>query len=147
MAAMVETLSIAPEFEGAARVGLLEIDGVRVQESPEELKTMLNRLADEFAGKYKEHQPGEIPMVKQIRAIFHRAGLDPTRYRPSSESLLRRAVKGKGLYLINSVVDLVNYFSLKTLWPMGLYHADRLLPPDEWRIWARGENYRGDGPG
>src|SRR5215467_5224341 len=54
MTAMVETLSIAPEFEGAARVGLLEIDGVRVQESPEELKTMLNRLADEFAGKYKD---------------------------------------------------------------------------------------------
>ncbi|OLC27016.1 MAG: hypothetical protein DMG17_11895 [Acidobacteria bacterium] len=145
MTAMVETLSIAPEFEGAARVGLLEIDGVRVQESPEELKTMLNRLADEFAGKYKDHQPGEIPMVKQIRAIFHRAGLDPTRYRPSSESLLRRAVKGKGLYFINSVVDLVNYFSLKTLWPMGLYDADKLKPPITWRVGREGETYTGIG--
>src|SRR5213593_120910 len=145
MTAMVETLSIAPEFEGAARVGLLEIDGVRVQESPEELKTMLNRLADEFAVKYKDHQPGEIPMVKQIRAIFHRAGLDPTRYRPSSESLLRRAVKGKGLYFINSVVDLVNYFSLKTLWPMGLYDADKLKPPIKWRIGQEGETYTGIG--
>src|SRR5437773_9286554 len=144
MAAM-ETLSIAPEFEGAARVGLLEIDGVRVQESPEELKTMLNRLADEFAGKYKDHQPGEIPMVKQIRAIFHRAGLDPTRYRPSSESLLRRAVKGKGLYFINSVVDLVNYFSLKMLWPMGLYDADKLKPPVTWRVGRQGETYTGIG--
>ena len=142
---MVETLSIAPEFEGAARVGLLEIDGVRVQESPEELKTMLNRLAEEFAGKYKDHQPGEIPMVKQIRAIFHRAGLDPTRYRPSSESLLRRAVKGKGLYFINSVVDLVNYFSLKMLWPMGLYDADKLKPPVTWRIGQEGETYTGIG--
>src|SRR5213595_3425977 len=145
MTAMVETLSIAPEFEGAARVGLLEIDGVRVQESPEELKTMLNRLADEFAGKYKDHQPGEIPMVKQIRAIFHRAGLDPTRYRPSSESLLRRAVKGKGLYWINSVVDLVNYFSLKTLWPIGLYDADKVKPPILWRIGQEGESYEGIG--
>src|SRR2546428_2089570 len=135
MTAMVETLSIAPEFEGAARVGLLEIDGVRVQESHEELKTMLNRLADEFAGRYKDHQPGEIPMVKQIRAIFHRSGLDPTRYRPSSESLLRRAVKGKGLYFINSVVDLINYFSLKTLWPIGLWvtfsPAGASIPHDE----------------
>ena len=145
MTAMVETLSIAPEFEGAARVGLLEIDGVRVQESPEELKTMLNHLADEFARKYKDHQPGEIPMVKQIRAIFHRAGLDPTRYRPSSESLLRRAVKGKGLYFINSVVDLVNYFSLKTLWPMGLYDTDKLKPPITWRVGREGETYTGIG--
>ena len=145
MTAMGETLRIAAEFEGAARVGVLQIDGVRVQESPEELKRMLNGLADEFARRYKDHQPGEIPMVKQIRAIFHRAGLDPTRYRPSSESLLRRAVKGKGLYFINSVVDLVNYFSLKMLWPMGLYDADKLKPPVTWRVGRPGETYTGIG--
>src|SRR5260370_33425154 len=95
---------------------------------------MLNSRADEFGRKYKYQPLGEISTVKQIRAIFHRAGLDPTRYRPSSESLLRRAVKGKGLYFINSVVDLVNYFSLKTLCPMGLYDADRLKTPITWRM-------------
>src|SRR5947208_7451042 len=142
---MFETIGIARELEGVARVGLLEIDGVRVQESPEELKTMLNRLADEFAGKYKDQPLGEIQTVKQIRAIFHRAGLDPTRYRPSSESLLRRAVKGKGLYFINSVVDLINYFSLKMLWPMGLYDGDKLKPPVTWRIGRQGEAYTGIG--
>jgi len=142
---MGELLRIATEFEGAARVGVLQMDGVRVQESSEELKTMLNQLSDEFARKYKDQHPGEIPMVKQIRAIFHRSGLDPTRYRPSSESLLRRAVKGKGLYFINSVVDLVNYFSLKTLWPMGLYDADKLKPPITWRVGQEGETYTGIG--
>src|SRR5438309_10898847 len=145
MACMGETLRIAAELEGAAHVGVLEMDGVRVEESSEELKRMLNDLGDEFARKYKDQQPGEIPMVKQIRAIFHRAGLDPTRYRPSSESLLRRAVKGKGLYFINSVVDLVNYFSLKMLWPMGLYDADKLKPPITWRIGKEGETYTGIG--
>ena len=136
---------IAKEFEGAARVGILQMDSVRVSESPEELKVMLNGLADEFAKKYKDQQLGEIATVKQIRAIFHRAGLDPTRYRPSSESLLRRAVKGKGLYFINSVVDLVNYFSLKMLCPMGLYDADKLKPPITWRIGQEGEMYTGIG--
>src|SRR2546429_4993044 len=142
---MIDTIHIAKEFEGAARVGVLQIEGVRVQESPEELKAMLNGLAGEFAKKYKDQPLGEIPTVKQIRAIFHRAGLDPTRYRPSSESLLRRAVKGKGLYFINSVVDLINYFSLKMLWPMGLYDADRLKPPVTWRIGRQGETYTGIG--
>src|SRR5436853_660043 len=142
---MLDTIHIAKEFEGAARVGILQMDGVRVQESPEELKAMLNGLADDFARKYKDQPLGEIPMVKQIRAIFHRAGLDPTRYRPSSESLLRRAVKGKGLYWINSVVDLVNYFSLKTLWPIGLYDADKLKPPITWRVGQEGESYEGIG--
>src|SRR5437762_3698230 len=88
---------------------------------------------------------GEIGTVKKIRSIFHRAGLDPTRYRPSSESLLRRAVKGKGLYFINSVVDLINYFSLKTLWPIGLYDVDKLKPPISWRVGQEGEAYEGIG--
>src|SRR5579862_8158473 len=142
---MSAEVHIAKEFDGVASVGILEIDGVRVQESPEELKALLNNLAEEFAGKYKDQPPGEISTVKRIRAIFHRAGLDPTRYRPSSESLLRRAVKAKGLYFINSVVDLVNYFSLKMLWPMGLYDADKLKPPITWRIGQEGETYTGIG--
>src|SRR6266571_5215194 len=142
---MSDLVRIAKEFEGAARVGVLQIDGVHVQESSEELKAMLNSLADGFAAKYKDEPLGEIPAVKQIRAIFHRSGLDPTRYRPSSESLLRRAVKGKGLYFINSVVDLVNYFSLKTLWPIGLYDADKLMPPITWRVGREGETYTGIG--
>ncbi len=142
---MLDTIDIASEFDGAARVGILQMDGLRVQETPEELKSMLNRLADEYATKYKDAPLGEIPTVRQIRAIFHRSGLDPTRYRPSSESLLRRAVKGKGLYFINSIVDLINYFSLKALWPIGLYDADKLKPPITWRVGQEGESYEGIG--
>src|SRR5881296_1044452 len=140
-----DRITIAPALQGAARVGILQMDGLRVQETPEELKAMLNGLAEEFARKYKDEPLGEIAAVQKVRAIFHRAGLDPTRYRPSSESLLRRAVKGKGLYFINSVVDLVNYFSLKTLWPMGLYDADKLKPPITWRVGREGETYTGIG--
>jgi DNA/RNA-binding domain of Phe-tRNA-synthetase-like protein len=142
---MFETITIAPEFDGAARVGILQMDGLRVQESPEELKSMLNGLASDYARKYKDEPLGEIPAVKKIRAIFHKAGLDPTRYRPSSESLLRRAVKAKGLYFINSAVDLINYFSLKTLCPIGLYDVDKLKPPIAWRVGQDGESYEGIG--
>ena len=142
---MVEMITIAPELEGAARIGILEIGDIRVREPTEELKAMLNDLANEFARKYKDEPLGEIPTVKKIRTIFHRAGLDPTRYRPSSESLLRRAVKGKGVYFINSVVDLVNYFSLKILCPMGLYDAKQVQPPIYWRIGRDGESYEGIG--
>jgi len=138
-------LTIEPIFEGAATVGILAIDGLRVTDTPEEVKALLNSLADEFAKKYQDQPLGEIPTVKKIRAIFHRSGLDPTRYRPSSESLLRRAVKGKGLYFINSVVDLINYFSLKMLSPMGLFDADLLKPPITWRAGRAGEAYEGIG--
>src|SRR5207244_3891123 len=142
---MFDTIDIASEFQGVARIGILQMDGVRVQETPPELKKMLDELANQNAAKYKDAPLGEIPTVRQIRAIFHRSGLDPTRYRPSSESLLRRAVKGKGLYFINSVVDLINYFSLKMLWPIGLYDADKLRPPITWRVGREGESYEGIG--
>jgi DNA/RNA-binding domain of Phe-tRNA-synthetase-like protein len=137
--------AIAPEFKGAARLGIIEMRDVRVSDTPEELKSELNRLAAEAAQEYKDTALGNIPTVQKIRTIFHRSGLDPTRYRPSSESLLRRAVKGKGLYFINSVVDLINYFSLKSLCPMGLYDAEKLVPPIEWRIGKPGETYEGIG--
>src|SRR5262245_62470324 len=138
-------LTIDPIFDGVASVGILAIDGLRVHETTEESKAMLNGLAGEFAQNYKDQALGEIPAVKKIRAIFHRSGLDPTRYRPSSESLLRRAVKGKGLYFINSVVDLINYFSLKMLCPMGLFDADLVKPPITWRAGQEGETYEGIG--
>jgi DNA/RNA-binding domain of Phe-tRNA-synthetase-like protein len=142
---MLDTIRIAGEFEGAARIGILQMDGLQVQDSPPELKSMLETLARDCTAKYKDQALGEIATVRNVRAIFHKAGLDPTRYRPSSESLLRRAVKGKGLYFINSIVDLVNYFSLKLLWPIGLYDADKLKPPIEWRVGREGESYEGIG--
>src|SRR5687768_15938180 len=138
-------LEVDPQLQGMARLGILAIDGVTVRESPDEIKAMLNGLADGYARVYKDEPLGEIPTVRKIRAIFHRSGLDPTRYRPSSESLLRRAVKGKGLYSINSVVDLINYFSLETLFPRGLYDAYKLDPPIAWRIGRAGETYEGIG--
>jgi len=42
-------------------------------------------------------------------------------------------------------VDLINYFSLKTLWPIGLYDADKLKPPISWRVGQEGESYEGIG--
>jgi DNA/RNA-binding domain of Phe-tRNA-synthetase-like protein len=124
---------------------MLEFRGVRVQQTPSELKMMLEELAAGVVGHYKSVTISEIPTVKAVRTIFHRTGVDPTRYRPSSEALLRRVLKGKGLYFINSVVDVVNYFSLKTLLPMGVFDADRLKPPLEFRPGRDGETYEGVG--
>jgi len=142
---MIETLSVDKSLEGAATIGILHMHQLRVQQSPDELKEMLTALANEYANKHENEPLGQIAAVKQVRSILHRAGLDPTRYRASSESLLRRAVKGKGLYFINSAVDLVNYFSLKMLWPVGLYDADLLKPPVAWRIGREDESYEGIG--
>jgi DNA/RNA-binding domain of Phe-tRNA-synthetase-like protein len=142
---MIDDFAIQPQLCGAARLGLIQIDDVHVTESQEELKQLFQDLAKKMAAEYKDLQPGDIPGVKAVRALFHKTGLDPTRYRPSSESLLRRAVKDKGLYFINSAVDVVNYCSLRTLLPMGLYDAGQIRPPIQFRVAVEGETYQGIG--
>jgi DNA/RNA-binding domain of Phe-tRNA-synthetase-like protein len=50
--------------------------------------------------------------VASVRRLFREAGTDPTRYRPSSEALLRRLLKGEELPAIQPLVDLNNCLSV-----------------------------------
>ena len=127
---MLETITIADEFQGAARIGILQIDGLQVHDSPEELKRMLNALAGDLAARYKDQPPR-----RDSGGETNPLDLSSQRFGSNAiPALLRVAAapcrKGKGLYFINSAVDLVNYFSLKMLWPVGLYDADQAEAAD-----------------
>jgi DNA/RNA-binding domain of Phe-tRNA-synthetase-like protein len=126
-------------------IRLQEFRGVRVSETPTDLRVQIEELAARLARDFRDVSLSELPTVRAVRTIFHKTGVDPTRYRPSSEALLRRAVKGKGLYFINSVVDVVNYCSLKTMLPMGIFDADSVKLPIEFRPGRAGETYQGVG--
>lgn len=52
------------------------------------------------------------PVVNAVRRLFRAAGTDPTRYRPSSEALLRRVLRGEELPAIHPLVDLNNCLSV-----------------------------------
>jgi DNA/RNA-binding domain of Phe-tRNA-synthetase-like protein len=80
-----------------------------------------------------------------MRSAYKALGKDPSRYRGSAEALLRRALSGKGLYQINSVVDINNLVSLESLNPVGTYDMEKITPPIELRIGAAGESYKGIG--
>jgi len=68
----------------------------------------------------------KIPTITATRKAYKAFGKDPSRYRPSAEALLRRVVKGKGLYKINNVVDLLNLVSLTTGYSIGGFDADKI---------------------
>lgn len=126
-------------------IRLQEFRDVRVSETPTDLREQIEELAARLARDLRDVSLSALPTVRAVRGIFHKTGVDPTRYRPSSEALLRRAVKGKGLYCINSVVDVVNYCSLKTMLPMGIFDADSVKLPIEFRPGRAGETYQGVG--
>lgn len=64
--------------------------------------------------------------IKATKAGYKELGKGPSRFRPSSDALWRRVVKGKGLYQINALVDLNNYLSLKYKMPFGSYDLDKI---------------------
>jgi len=71
----------------------------------------------------------EVPGAADARTLYKALGLDPTKYRPSNEALLRRALKGEPLYRINTLVDALNLSSLRHQLPFGLYDLARVEPP------------------
>lgn len=101
------------------------------------------RLAAELAGV-------ELPSLPEIAALrrFYRAlGKDPTRYRGSSEALLRRVVQGRGLYSVSNAVDVCNLVSLETRHALGAYDLAKIDGPVLLRPAAAGEVYQGVGRG
>ena len=68
----------------------------------------------------------EHPTVQSVRSLFRNAGCDPTRYRPSSEALLRRLAKGDELPAILPAVDINNIWSVELLSPCCVINPDKL---------------------
>lgn len=69
----------------------------------------------------KNNQP-----LQAARKAYRNLGKDPSRYRLSAEALLRRMVKGKGIYRINNVVDMLNLVSAKSGFSIGGYDAQQI---------------------
>ena len=72
-------------------------------------------------------------------------GKEPSRYRVSSEALIRRILQGKGLYRINNVVDTNNLISIETGYSVGSYDLENLHGNINFRIGNIGEKYQGIG--
>jgi len=108
-----------------------------------ELEQTAARLHQDLAGV----DLAQLPQIQALRRLYRGLGKDPTRYRGSSEALLRRIVLGKGLYFINTVVDVCNLVSVTTRHALGAYDLDKVTGDVVLRPAAAGEAYRGIGRG
>jgi DNA/RNA-binding domain of Phe-tRNA-synthetase-like protein len=79
------------------------------------------------------------PTVAAVRKLFRAAGCDPTRYRPSSEALLRRLLKGEDLPVIHPFVDLNNCLSVELAVPCCASAEGTFTPPVTLRAGRPGE--------
>src|SRR5260221_7091723 len=140
---MLTDLRISSELAGRVRLGVLEVLGVTVREQDDALQAEVDRTCRELKSRYGDGKSAEVPGAADARTLYKAFGLDPTKTRPSSEALLRRALKGEPLYRINTLVDALNLCSLRYQLPFGLYDRDQLVPPILLRRGGPGEAYEG----
>jgi DNA/RNA-binding domain of Phe-tRNA-synthetase-like protein len=81
------------------------------------------------------------PTVSALRKLFKAAGCDPTRYRPSSEALLRRVLKGEELPALHPFVDINNCLSLELAAPCCVMRDGSFMPPVILRSGKEGDSY------
>ncbi len=68
-------------------------------------------LASRAAALAPSVEPAET--MAAVRQMYKQVGLDPTKTRPSSEALWRRVRRGDELPRINSLVDIINWCSVR----------------------------------
>ncbi len=97
--------------------------------------------ATEALGKRLAGGPlAEVEPVPAIRRLFREAGTDPTRYRPSSEALARRVLKGSLPPAIHPLVDFNNLLSVHLLLPCCVIEPSAVEPPFTLRRGRPGES-------
>ena len=102
----------------------------------------LRRQSSERAhGRFALESLSSDPTVAGLRSLFRAAGCDPTRYRPSSEALLRRVLKGEDLPAIHPLVDLNNCLSVELAVPCCVVREGSFAPPVVLRAGRAGECY------
>ncbi len=122
------------------KVCVFHVSGIKIYKN-EAIHAELLKCGEEFREKYDGKAVTEIPGVKDVRKLFHALGMDPTKRRPSSEALLRRALKNKEFYRVNNLVDLGNFISLKYQLPVCIYDSSKIVGDIEIRLGKPDDEY------
>lgn len=122
---------------------IVEVEGLHVEDDGR-AHAALTELGNARRERWAGVLIGDIEGIEVARRLYRRFGVDPTRTRPSSEALLRRALKQQGFYRLNNVVDTGNWVSLEFLLPLGLYDRARIEGSQvRVRLGAEGEHFEG----
>jgi DNA/RNA-binding domain of Phe-tRNA-synthetase-like protein len=127
------------------KLGTVEADGVRVVPVDAGLAERMDEVCERKRREFTVESLAEADAVRAVRAMFREWNMDPSKYRPSSEALLRRVVQGKGLYRVSNVVDAGNLSSIEVAWPFGCYDRAKIREPILFRPGTPSESYEGIG--
>lgn len=138
-----EIETVCPNFVGAC------VDAqVKNSKYCQALWEEINSLCEKFRKELTTESLKELSGIAATRKVYRACGKDPSRYRPASESLIRRMLQGKELYQINTLVDLINLASIAYGYSIGGFDAGKFVGDKlTLGIGKEGEPYEGIGRG
>lgn len=140
-------IKISEEVKAACpniSLGVIQAD-VCVGSSCSSLLEEIDNYCDKLKEKIRiEDLSGDF-RIKDGREAYKNLGKSPSKYRLSSEALLRRILKGKGLYRVNNIVDINNLISIKSRFPVGSYDVSKIDSSVFLKRASDGESYKGIG--
>lgn len=138
-----EIETVCPGFIGAA----VEAKVVNTEFNAA-LWAEIEELGRQYRAEHTTETIKEMPGIEATRRVYRACGKDPSRYRPSSEALIRRLLQGKDLYQINTLVDIVNLASIRFGYSIGGFDADKFIGDTlKLGVGREGEPYEGIGRG
>lgn len=138
-----ELKSAWPQFKGAAVFA-----EVKNTVYNEELWKRIESFTELYRSRYTVDSIKEMPAIQATRQAYKKCGKDPSRYRPSSEALCRRILRGLSLYQIDTLVDLINLASINSGHSIGGFDLDKIQGDSlVLGIGKAGEPYEGIGRG
>ncbi|MDD7100635.1 MAG: phenylalanine--tRNA ligase beta subunit-related protein [Bacteroidaceae bacterium] len=113
--------NVCPDFKGVALYATFSNSLFS-----ESLWQETERSIEYYRNHYTQDNIKSLPPIKCTREVYRKLGKDPSRYRPSGESLIRRIIQGKSLYQINTAVDLINLASIEFGYSIGGFDCSKI---------------------
>ncbi len=99
---------------------------VESPETDDKLWSELTAFSDSYRACHEMADVNKRPGIDATRRAYKAFGKEPNRYRPSTEALCRRMVKGLELYRTLALIDLVNLLSVSCGHSIGGFDADKI---------------------
>ena len=142
------SINIDKKLSDKVNVHIASIEAkVKTKESDKELLELINKKCKDLKETIEFDEVIKLKNILSSRNAYKKLGKDPSRYRLSSESLVKRVMKGNNLYYVNNIVDINNLISLHTCYSVGTYDLDKVKGSITFTVGEENERYEGIGRG
>jgi DNA/RNA-binding domain of Phe-tRNA-synthetase-like protein len=128
------------------KLGIIEFTA-EVKDSGTKIWHIIEEESEKIKKNICANDITNLQIISDARLAYKKCGKDPSRYRPSADSLIRRIVKGNDLYKLNNVVDVLNLVSIQTGFSIGGYNVSKIKGNILLDIGLANEEYYGIGRG